>query len=179
MSNPSPTGRRRDVGGDTFVEFIRTFRAPIEDVWAAVTESDRLARWIGSWTGDPAAGEVLFHMDFEGDDVPDELFRIDECEAPHRLRITTTIPFDGKPSESWQLRLDLAEAGGVTTLTFAQDVRDPQMVPSVGPGWDYYLDRMVAAESGGDLSAVDFDDYYPALSEHYRQEFGVPAATQA
>lgn len=173
MSNPSPTGHRRDVGDDTYVEFVRTFRAPIDDVWAAVTESDRLARWIGTWTGDPTTGEVLFHMGFEGDDVPQELFRIDECEAPYRLRITTTMPFDGsESSESWQLRLDLAEADGVTTLTFAQDVPDPKLVPSVGPGWDYYLDRLVAVESGGDLSAVDFDDYYPALSGHYEREFG-------
>lgn len=175
----TPTGRRRDVDGDTYVSFERTFRAPIDDVWAAVTESDRLARWIGTWTGDPTAGEVLFQMTFEGDDVPQELFRIDECEAPHRLRITTEIPFDGESGEdreSWQLRIDLAEADGVTTLTFAQGVTDPSMVENVGPGWDYYLDRMQAAETGADVAAIDFDDYYPAFSEHYRREFGVDPA---
>lgn len=29
---------------------------------------------------------------------------------------------------------------------------------------------MVAAESGGDLTAIDFDDYYPALAAYYRDE---------
>ena len=39
---------------------------------------------------------------------------------------------------------------------------DPAIAESVGPGWDYYLDRLVAAETGGDLADVDCDDYYPA-----------------
>jgi len=26
----------------------RTFRAPIEDVWASLTESERTVRWFGS-----------------------------------------------------------------------------------------------------------------------------------
>ena len=48
---PRPTGRREQRHGETFLVFERTFRAPIEDVWAAVTESDRLARWIGEAGG--------------------------------------------------------------------------------------------------------------------------------
>lgn len=168
---PAATGRRLVEGDDTYVQFVRTFRAPIADVWAAVTESDRLARWIGSWTGDPTTGSVLFQMLFEGDEVPQEHFAIDECTPPYRLRITTSMPYDGEDPEHWQLRLDLAESDGVTTLTFAQNVPDPSMATNVGPGWDYYLDRMAAAEAGTDPAAVDFDDYFPALSEHYRQEF--------
>jgi hypothetical protein len=43
----------------------------------------------------------------------------------------------------------------------------------VGPGWEYYLDRLVAAETGGDVAAIDFDrDYYPAMQEHYREQAG-------
>ena len=173
MSSPTPTGHRRDVGEETYVEFVRTFHAPIEHVWAAVTESDRLARWIGTWSGDPAAGEVLFQMTYEGDDMPQELFRIDECTPPHRLRITTAMPYDGENPESWQLRLDLAETDGVTTLTFAQNVPDPAMAENVGPGWDYYLDRMVAAETGAEVAAIDFDAYHPAFGAYYRDEFGI------
>jgi len=172
MSTPTPTGRRLDRDGETYVELVRTFRAPIEDVWAAVTESDRLARWLGTWTGDPAEGHVLFQMTFEGDDVPREAFRIDECVPPHRLRITTSMPYDGENPEHWLLRVDLAEADGITTLTFAQNVPDPEMAENVGPGWDYYLDRMVAAETGGDPAAIDFDDYHPAFADHYRKAFG-------
>ncbi|MFI6219577.1 SRPBCC family protein [Nocardia salmonicida] len=171
MTTPTATGHRRDLADGAYCEWTRTFRAPIEDVWAAVTEPRRLARWLGTWTGDPTTGEVKFQMLFE-DEMPAERFRIDECDAPHRLRVTTSMPYDGENPEHWQLRLDLVEEGGITTLTFAQNVPDPGMAENVGPGWDYYLDRLVAAESDRDPATVNFEDYYPALSEHYRKEFG-------
>ena len=42
----------------------------------------------------------------------------------------------------------------------------------MGAGWEYYLDRLVAAETGGDVDAVDFDrDYYPAMAAHFRGLF--------
>ncbi|MFD6267975.1 SRPBCC family protein [Nocardia asteroides] len=171
MTTPTATGHRRDLSDGTYCAWTRTFHAPIEDVWAAVTEPERLARWIGTWTGDPASGEVKFQMLFE-DEVPAERFRIDECDAPRLLRITTSSPHDGENPEHWQLRLDLTEDNGVTTLTFAQNVPDPTMAQGVGPGWEYYLDRMVAAEAGADPATVRFEDYYPALSAYYLAEFG-------
>lgn len=45
-----PRSADRSAHTTTVLVFERTFHAPIEDVWAAVTESDRLARWIGVWT---------------------------------------------------------------------------------------------------------------------------------
>ena len=42
----------------------------------------------------------------------------------------------------------------------------------MGAGWEYYLDRLVAAETGDDVGAVDFDrDYYPAMAAHFRGLF--------
>lgn len=37
--------------------------------------------------------------------------------------------------------------------------------------WEYYLDRLVSAESGGDPATIDFDDDYPSQSGHYRSTF--------
>jgi uncharacterized protein YndB with AHSA1/START domain len=165
------TGHKEVRAGVPHVVFSRTFAAPVEDVWAAITESDRLARWIGSWTGDPAEGHVSFRMLFEGDEPSDEKFTIDECDEPRRLAITTWMPSEGDHPDSWHLELDLSEADGVTTFTFAQSVPEPTMAEGVGPGWDYYLDRMVAAETGGDVAAIDFNDYHPSLSAYYVAEF--------
>jgi uncharacterized protein YndB with AHSA1/START domain len=170
-TTPTATGRKVVHDSGTYVAFERTFKAPIDDVWAAVTESDRLARWIGSWEGDPTTGDVSFRMLYEGEEHPGEKFTIDECEPPRRLAITTEAPSPDGSKETWHLLLDLAEADGVTTFTFSQSVPEPTMAESVGPGWDYYLDRMVLAEAGDDPGKLDFDDYFPALSEHYRGEF--------
>ena len=50
----TPPAAARSATAARYVVFERTFRAPIDDVWAAVTEPERLERWIGTWTGDPA-----------------------------------------------------------------------------------------------------------------------------
>lgn len=161
-----PTGTRRDDAAATRIVLTRTFRAPIEDVWAALTEPARLARWIGSYTGDPADGEVGFTMTAEEGAV-EERMEIRECQPPQRLAVIAHTD-QGPP---WDLDLDIREQGGVTTLAFSQVVTDPAAIESVGPGWEYYLDRLVAAESGGDVAAIDFNDYYPAMLEHYRGLF--------
>ncbi|KGN31515.1 activator of HSP90 ATPase [Knoellia sinensis KCTC 19936] len=165
---PRATGRREERDGTAYLVFERTFRAPIGDVWAAVTESDRLVRWIGHWAGDPSTGAVSFFMTAEAEDAPAETVHIDECDAPRRLVMRSARPDDH--SEEWRWQIDLAESDGVTTLVFAQEVSDVVLAESVGPGWDYYLDRMVAAEAGADLAAIDFNDYYPVFAEHYRRE---------
>ena len=163
-----PTGRRETRAGHDSVVLDRTFRAPIESVWAAITESDRLERWIGTWTGDPATGSVLFRMNAEGDDIAPETFSIHECEPPRRISLTSQVVGQ---ENVFHFLVELTEAAGITTLTFSQSVPDPQMATGVGPGWEYYLDRLVAAETGADVAALDFGDYHPALSEHYRALF--------
>ena len=54
-----PTGRLEKRDGTDHLVLERTFEAPIEDVWAAVTEPSRLERWIGTYSGDPATGAVV------------------------------------------------------------------------------------------------------------------------
>ena len=163
-----PTGRiDRDADGRPRLVLTREFRAPIEDVWASVTESARLERWIGSFTGDPASGRVVFRMNAEGG-APAEDVEITACEPPRLLAVTSRTS-DG----AWHLELALSETDGVTKLVFRQPGIDPVEAESVGPGWEFYLDRLVAAETGGDVGAIDFDrDYYPAMRDHYRASAG-------
>ena len=53
---PLPSGRVRPPHQ---IALSRTFRAPVADVWAAVTEPGRLSRWWGTWSGDPTTGRVI------------------------------------------------------------------------------------------------------------------------
>lgn len=161
--NVEPTGRLRRTDGRLVLFVDRTFAAPIEDVWAAITEPDRLARWIGTWSGDPASGSVLFAMTAEGQEPPGDAMEIRACDPPHRLAVTSQVGQD-----RWYLDVELSESDGVTTLSFHQADVPEHDAASVGPGWEYYLDRLVAAETGGDVGAVDFErDYYPAMAGHY------------
>jgi uncharacterized protein YndB with AHSA1/START domain len=159
----TPTGRIERVDDRLVLSLTRTFRTPIEHVWAAVTEPERLARWLGTWTGDPTTGRVSFRMLFESGDA-EEAVVIRECSPPQRLAVTTHVG-----EYRWYIDIDLSEADGVTTLSFSQSDLDPEDSLSIAAGWEYYLDRLVAAETGGDLSAIDFErDYFPAMEEYYR-----------
>ncbi len=179
MSTTTPLGHRATRDGGEHLVFTRTFSAPASDVWAACTEPHRMERWIGTWTGDPASGEIAFRMTAEGEDVPEEVYLVEVCEPPHRfvVRSRDAAPFseDGSgPRVAWQHTLELTEADGVTTLTFTQVVPDSpvgaDMAASVGPGWDYYLDRLVTAFSGADPGQVVFPPYLER-SDHYRGLF--------
>lgn len=161
--NTDAHGHHEIRDGQSVMVLTRTFRASIEDVWAAVTEPDRMARWIGTWNGDPATGSVLFRMTAEGSGAAEQAWDIMVCEPPRTLMVCTA-----DDSGVWDLGLYLEEQAGITTLEFIHVIHDPSVLEMVGPGWEYYLDRLVAAEAGRDLATIDFErDYYPALSGHY------------
>ena len=43
-----------EADGRQRLEFRRSWPDPIDDVWSALTEPDRLARWIGRYEGERA-----------------------------------------------------------------------------------------------------------------------------
>jgi uncharacterized protein YndB with AHSA1/START domain len=153
---PKPTGRLR---GDDLV-LTRTFRAPIDDVWTSVTRSESTARWFGAW--ERASGgddkQIRVQMTHEkGKPWMDAT--IEHCEAPHHLTVST------KGSYGWRLSLRLSETSGTTTLELIHHHIDRKALGEVGPGWEYYLDVLVAARD--DKPLPTFDTYYPAQKEYF------------
>ena len=156
-----PHGSVASIGEHPNLVIERTIEAPADDVWLDLTDSDRLERWIGRWGGDPASGAVSFFMTAESPDAAAQKFRITECDRPRRFAGS----FQG--DDGWELWVELAEADGVTTLTFGQRLAPQDDIGSVGPGWEYYLDRLLAVREGRDAASVVWDDYFPALQPHY------------
>ncbi|HEU4562022.1 MAG TPA: SRPBCC family protein [Longimicrobium sp.] len=159
--NPSPAGRliRTPEGRDLVL--IRTFRAPIEDVWASITESERTARWFGAWTGEPGPGRrIRYTMGFE-EGAPSAEMTIEACEPPRHLAVRGVDDFGG-----WFLEAHLSEANGVTEMRFTHHLDASVGVGDVGPGWEYYLDNLVASRDGTPLPS--FSDYYPSQKEYYQ-----------
>jgi uncharacterized protein YndB with AHSA1/START domain len=163
---PQPTGRIR--GNDLVLS--RRFRASIEDVWTSITESSSTARWFGGWEGKPGVGnEIRVQMAFE-DGQPWLTKKIEACEPPHRLVLTST----GK----WASRLELSlkAIGDGCELEFIHHAIDRAQVGEVGPGWEYYLDNLVA--SRGDGPRPTFDTYYPAQKAYFLGLTSGPATPQ-
>jgi uncharacterized protein YndB with AHSA1/START domain len=157
---PIPTGRLFDTAAGTDLVLTRSFRAAIEDVWASVTEPERTARWFGPWAGEGGPGRMIkVQMLFE-DGAPSIELRIDACEPPRRLALAGTDEFG-----SWRIELLLSEAGGSTELRFVQHLADTGEVGEIGPGWEYYLDNLVASRTGS--TKPGFGDYYPALKPYF------------
>jgi uncharacterized protein YndB with AHSA1/START domain len=160
---PIPTGRllRTQRGRDLVL--TRTFRAGIDDVWASVTEPDRTARWFGRWSGEPGVGRtVTVTMGFE-DGAPTSQVRIEACEPPRLLVVTAE-----DEAGVWSLALELTERGDTTELQLTHHLDDRADPGSFGPGWEYYLDLLVASRDGS--PRPEFADYYPAQKAHYERQ---------
>jgi hypothetical protein len=85
---------------------------------------------------------------------------IEACEPPRRLAVRSV-----DDAGEWRMELRLAEAAGVTRLELVQHLDDPSVAASTGPGWEYYLDMLVAARAGA--PPPDFADYDPAQVAHF------------
>ncbi|HEX6567671.1 MAG TPA: SRPBCC family protein [Acidimicrobiales bacterium] len=157
-----PTGRVETAPDARRLVIRRTFRAPIHDVWASLTEPDRFARWYGDMVGEAGPGKtVMVTMTAEREAVPQPA-RILECDPPNGF----VVDF-GDQGEPWHLSVKLAETDGVTTMTFAHTLGDDIDVTDVGPGWEFYADRLAASRDGDEMPDWDADGYLAALAPHY------------
>ena len=150
---PAPLGERLVVR--------REYPDPIEDVWAAFTESDRLGRWIGTYTGrGRPGGTVEFVLtgeaDAGGEVAPPVTVTVHECDAPRRL----VVDIPAIPGQSWRVEVDLAPSGPGTVLEFRQDIVEGMNRADVEAGWNWYLDRMEASLHATPMP--DWTDYAPA-----------------
>ena len=153
--SPKPTGRLR---GDDLV-LTRTFRAPIADVWTSVTSSESTARWFGPWERTADEKKIRVQMAFE-EGKPWLDGTIEHCEAPHHLAVRTKGQYAEK-----LLSMKLSESAGTTTLEFVHHAVNRKMVGEFGPGWEYYLDLLVASREGKPLPT--FEEYYPAQKAYF------------
>ena len=157
---PTPNGRLDLSGGRRDLVITRTFRAPIDDVWASITEPERTARWFASWSGDAGPGKTIRYRLTQEEGEPEGDMTIDACEPPRHLAVTAADDYGG-----WRLEATLAEAAGITTLTFVQHLAPDVDISNVGPGWEFYLDLLVASRDGAPKPV--FDDYFPAQQAYY------------
>jgi uncharacterized protein YndB with AHSA1/START domain len=155
-----PTGQlfRTSTGSDLVLS--RTFRATAEDVWASLTEPDRTARWFGPWEGEAAPGRTIKVQIVFEDQAPWRELRVEACEPPQRLAVSMD-----DEAGTWRMELLLSAADGSTELRLVHHLDTEDQVGEVGPGWEYYLDMLVAARDGS--PQPDFDQYYPAMKPYF------------
>lgn len=83
-------GTLRAADGKGIVRLEDRFPTAIDDLWGALTDPRRLARWLGEVEGDlRQGGEFWAHFLASGWEGS---CRVEVCEPPHRLLLSTTSP---------------------------------------------------------------------------------------
>ena len=134
--------------------YRRSFPLPASELWTALTEPRELSRWYGTYTGDPSTGRVRLTMVDEHDSATADV-RIVECTPPSRC----SVDVDG-----WLLAVALHTVGRVTTLDFTHSHVPRSEAGEIGPVWQYYLDRLDAALTGG--RPPRWSDYLSLVDEY-------------
>jgi len=157
--------------GDAYtVELRRRYEADLDDVWDAITNPDRLSRWMK-----PVAGDLRLGGAFELDGG--EHGEILRCEPPRLLRVSWMF---GPGADEWpgtsevEVRLSPGSAGDTDVqLIHAAAVGEP-MFPTYGPGaggvgWDLHL--LALAVFLGDGAVLDHETFQasPAGQEFSRR----------
>lgn len=153
-------------GGHDLV-LTRTLPAERSLIWEHLAAPELLATWYGTCTGDPATGRVAVTMTAEPDATGAEEFTIHACEAGRLLTVSSAVG-----AETWRLSVELADAdsadGPATRLTLRHHDLPPEMLGDVGPGWEWYLDRLAGAVTGTAIPGMDvWDSRYVTLGPEY------------
>ena len=138
------------AGAGRSVRLQREYDAPIEDVWDALTNPERIGRWFL-----PISGRLSprWSLPVRGQ----RRGRIVACEQPHRLRVTWE--YGRRPARRCvvlELRLSSAD-GGVTRLELEHTAVVPDEMwteygpGAVGVGWEQGLLGLALHLRGGSV----------------------------
>jgi uncharacterized protein YndB with AHSA1/START domain len=145
------------------LEFRRSWPDPIDDVWTALTEPDRLARWIGRYEGPRAVGATgTFFMTHEEGEHTGEPMTIVECDPPRRL----VVEWTQQETADWRVDLDLWAEDDRTWLSFVQVFPADADVVDFAMGWHWYLAKL-EAEVGNAPAPGDWDAFYAQVGPAY------------
>ena len=132
----------------------------IDDLWSAITDPVRLARWHGQIEGDLRPGGE-FRLYLEADDI-DSTGRIDACEPPRRLVVTTRETDEsyrkgqGVPPFDAVKEITLTPDGNQTVLVLEVRGMPLDAIAFFGAGWQIHAENLAAYLAGrepGDIEA--------------------------
>ncbi|GAA1865605.1 SRPBCC domain-containing protein [Asanoa iriomotensis] len=133
----------------------RSFPAPADDVWDALTDPVRVGRWFLPITGDFRVGG-LYQMEGNAGG------RILRCERPTELVVTWIFGADIATTTGSELHLTLSPEpdGGTELLLRHVAVVDPQLWAQYGPGatgvgWDLSFLGLGLHLAGGGLEDAE------------------------
>ncbi|MGZ4427331.1 MAG: SRPBCC family protein [Nocardioidaceae bacterium] len=161
----SPSGARivgslrRTADGKGAVRMEDLYDTDIEDLWSALTDPGRLARWVAVVEGDLRLGgqiQARFTSSWEGPG------RIDVCEPPRHLAATMS---PGMPDET-VIEATLTPEDGKTRLVVEERGIPVDELAAHGAGWQAHVEDLAAHLHG--RPAGDWRSRWSALAPSYQ-----------
>jgi uncharacterized protein YndB with AHSA1/START domain len=145
-------GSLRSADGKGVVLIEDRYDTDIDDLWSALTDPGRVARWYGEVEGDlRPGGEFRLHIESDGWEGTG---RVEACEPPRRLLVTTR-----ETDESWRkgrgaqpfdeaIEATLTADGDQTILVIKVQGMPLDTIAAYGAGWQIHAENLAAYLSG-------------------------------
>ncbi len=165
MTGNANTGTRilgslRSADGNGVVRLEDRYDTDIGDLWSALTDPSRLARWYGRLEGDLRPGGQ-FRLYVQNANL-DTTGRVETCEPPQRLRVITRETDEsyqhgnGVPPFDEVIEATLTADGDQTILVIEVQGMPLDAVAFYGAGWQIHAENLAAYLAGrerGDTEA--------------------------
>jgi uncharacterized protein YndB with AHSA1/START domain len=125
------------------------FDTDIDDLWSALTDSGRLARWLGEFEGDLRLGGEFrarfFSSGWEGTG------RVEVCEPPRHLMVTTR---HDRQDEEHAVEATLTADGDHTVLILEERGMPVNLLAAYGAGIQVHIEDLAAHIAGRERCAA-------------------------
>lgn len=151
-------GSLRSADGKGIVRIEDRYDTGVGDLWEALTDPRRLARWFGHVEGDLRAGGA-FRLYLEGADI-ESTGSVDACEPLHRLLVTTRETDEswrrgqGAPPFDQTIEATLTADGGQTILVIEVRGLPLDKIAFYGAGWQIHAENLAAHLAGRERAAA-------------------------
>jgi uncharacterized protein YndB with AHSA1/START domain len=128
--------------GKGIVRMQDRYDTGIDDLWTALTDPDRLARWIAEVEGDLRLGgefRARFTSGWEGTG------RVQACEPPRRLLVLTR---DADEPDEQVIEATLTADGDQTILVIEERGLPIEHLAAHGAGWQVHVEDLAAHLAG-------------------------------
>jgi uncharacterized protein YndB with AHSA1/START domain len=138
-------GSLQSADGKGVVRMQDRFDTGVDDLWSAITDPGRLARWLGEVEGDLRLGGEFrarfFASGWEGTG------RVEVCEPPHRLLLVTHQP--DQPEDHF-MEATLTADGDQTILVWEERGIPLHLLAEYGAGIQVHVEDLGAFLAGRD-----------------------------
>lgn len=155
-------GSLRSADGKGVVRMEDRVNASIDDVWSALTDRSRLARWYGEVEGDlRPGGEYRAHLHASGWQGTG---RVDACEP--RQRLLLTIKGLDDPAEG-VIEVTLAADGDQAVVVWEERGMPVNLLAAYGAGIQVHVEDLAAHIAGRERcdSKARWDELFPAYRD--------------